>query len=245
MDPLIPLRYLAGSPRAAEALARWRFTPLLGLVLVATAGLARNWDNPDGLLAWDWFWGPLLASTFTASVVLGFSVGPALKYMRAFPGRPGSALLSFLGLVWMTAPCAWLYAIPVERWAATPLAAAKINVALLCIVAVWRVWILSRACAAVARQPLLKSLLAVLCPAAFEFAAAAFLLGMARSVAMHMGGVRAEPPPESLFMAAVYRVSTGGGLLLGSACLVGLLVLLVREARSASRDGAPAPLDTP
>lgn len=49
----------------------------------------------------------------------------------------------FLGLFWMTAPIAWLYAIPVERFM-EPADAVKANYALLAIVSAWRVFIMIR-----------------------------------------------------------------------------------------------------
>jgi len=49
----------------------------------------------------------------------------------------------FLGLFWLTAPIAWLYAIPVERFM-EPAEAVKANYALLAIVSAWRVFIMIR-----------------------------------------------------------------------------------------------------
>ena len=49
----------------------------------------------------------------------------------------------FLGLFWMTAPLAWLYAIPVERFLA-PADAVRANYAFLGIVAAWRVFLMIR-----------------------------------------------------------------------------------------------------
>jgi hypothetical protein len=50
---------------------------------------------------------------------------------------------SFLGLFWMTAPLAWLYAVPYERFL-TPGQATSENLATLGVVAAWRVFLMMR-----------------------------------------------------------------------------------------------------
>jgi hypothetical protein len=54
------------------------------------------------------------------------------------------AYRSFLGLFWMTAPLAWLYAIPYERFL-SPVGAMRANLWTLAFVALWRVALMVRA----------------------------------------------------------------------------------------------------
>jgi hypothetical protein len=54
-----------------------------------------------------------------------------------------TAYLSFLGLFWMTAPLAWLYAVPYERFL-PPLEATRANLLTLGVVSVWRVALMVR-----------------------------------------------------------------------------------------------------
>src|SRR5205823_5503904 len=54
-----------------------------------------------------------------------------------------SGYRSFLSLFWMTAPLAWLYAIPYERFL-DPLQATQANLITLGIVATWRVMLMIR-----------------------------------------------------------------------------------------------------
>lgn len=232
---LAPIAFLFGSQDAARKLARWRWTLLLGVVLVASAGIARRYDVEDGLNGIGWFLGPLLVSLFSASLIYCMSVLPFLDFSKRIDERPGRSFLIFLGLFWLTAPCAWLYALPVEKWTDTALAAAQINVALLAVVASWRVWIMARACQAVTGHSGLRCLLAVLWPAALELAAVSFIASfMNQSLAGAMGGVR-EVPPEDVFMLAVYDISTTGGLLTGATA--GIILKMMPRAKETSSKG--------
>jgi hypothetical protein len=58
-----------------------------------------------------------------------------------------------MGLFWMTAPCAWLYALPVERLCPDSLTAIKVNFALLGIVATWRVLLMGRVISVLTGNP--------------------------------------------------------------------------------------------
>lgn len=69
---------------------------------------------------------------------------------------------AFLGLFWLTAPLAWLYAIPVERFL-DPVAAVKANYALLGIVAAWRVLLMIRVAQVFTGRNVVASSLLVLC----------------------------------------------------------------------------------
>jgi len=106
------LRFLRGERRAILEIAACPQALWLGLVSVFSAAFAREYDGVD---LWPWHLVlPLTVSQATslllfllASVVTG-RIGRGQNR-----SRPGYA--SFLGLNWMTAPLAWLYAIPLQR----------------------------------------------------------------------------------------------------------------------------------
>jgi hypothetical protein len=101
-----------------------------------SAALAREYDGQD-LLHEPWhLLIPPAASFITASILFG-----VLWIVAKGPARP--SYRSFLTVYWMTAPVAWLYAIPVERM----LSASDSTVAnlwLLAAVSLWRVVLMIR-----------------------------------------------------------------------------------------------------
>lgn len=68
-----------------------------------------------------------------------------LKSKRPWESRPPVwvSYRVFLGLFWMTAPMAWLYAIPYERFL-SPIDAVNVNLWTLALVAAWRVALMTR-----------------------------------------------------------------------------------------------------
>lgn len=128
----------------------------LGLVFVASAALAREYDaefiphNPV-----------VLAVPFLASVTAAFMLFVVLWFAAARKGWPSNrpAPLSpapdaprasfwpmfgrFLGVFWLTAPMAWLYGIPFERMM-PELEAASANLWMLAFVATWRMAVMVR-----------------------------------------------------------------------------------------------------
>ena len=68
---------------------------------------------------------------------------------------------AFLGLFWLTAPLAWLYAIPVERFL-DPVAAVEANYLLLAIVATWRVLLMIRVAQVFTGRNVVSAILLVL-----------------------------------------------------------------------------------
>ncbi len=111
-----------------------------------SAGLAREYDGED-LLHQPWhILRPLGASSVsgTALFLLVHCV-PVARCAYATGQEPSfwSAYRAFMGAFWMTAPMAWLYAIPYERFL-DPVGAVKANLWTLAIVAAWRVLLMSR-----------------------------------------------------------------------------------------------------
>src|ERR1043165_4382832 len=118
------VKYLFGQRHAIEELAKWRGGIWTGAILVLLTGFARNYDQTfiteNPVL---WLFGPLLFS-FVSGWWL-YVVLYGLFARRRMAGEDGvkppfwSGWQSFMGLFWMTAPIAWLYAIPVERFTDT------------------------------------------------------------------------------------------------------------------------------
>src|SRR4051812_46517892 len=124
------LLYLIGNRQAILTLAANRWTVWLGAVFVLSAGLAREYDGADLLHEPWWLLIPFGAS-IGASFFLAMLASSAVRDFAWYKYR------CFLGLFWMTAPLAWLYAIPFERFL-DPVSAMQANVYVLGLVATWR-----------------------------------------------------------------------------------------------------------
>jgi hypothetical protein len=142
ISPLTVLRFLIGNRQAILDIARSRHTIWLGAILVLSAGFAREYDGED-LLREPWhLFIPHAASLVTCFILYCMVRLVALRRKAALPKFiPGFGI--FLGLFWMTAPLAWVYAIPFERWA-DPGYATQLNLLLLGLVAIWRVILIIR-----------------------------------------------------------------------------------------------------
>src|SRR5260370_5135520 len=113
------LLFLIGQRQAILDLAADRRSLWIGCVFVLSAGFAREYDGKD-LLHEPWH----LALPYAASLVSSFLLFAVLfeaarEHHWQGPGFWRS-YRSFLSLFWMTAPLAWIYAIPFERFM-TPL----------------------------------------------------------------------------------------------------------------------------
>ncbi len=151
------LHYLVGDRQAILKLAASRWSLVVGLLFVLSAAFAREYDAHD-LAAEPWHVAMPLFASLLASFIL-FCVVTRFGRSLNKPPSPDSetataesepermtflsAYASFLGLFWLTAPLAWLYAVPYERFL-SPLDAAKANLATLGVVAVWRVFLMVR-----------------------------------------------------------------------------------------------------
>lgn len=135
-------RFLIGDRQAILDTAADRSALWLGALFVLSAGFAREYDGED-LLHEPWY----LLIPFGASVVTSFALF-GFCYLPFFSGtahRPPflCAYRAFLTLFWMTAPLAWLYAIPYERFL-DPYDATLANLFTLGLVAAWRVALMIR-----------------------------------------------------------------------------------------------------
>lgn len=142
VTPLTLIRFLMGQRAAILDVAACPRALALGAVLVLSAGFAREYDGED-LLHEPWH----LLIPHGASLVTAFLLYTLVRLMGIGRMRQPLAFFSgfpmFLRLYWMTAPLAWLYAIPFERWM-SPGDAMFWNLRLLGIVSVWRVVLMIR-----------------------------------------------------------------------------------------------------
>ncbi len=138
------LIYLFGSRDAILRIATTKHATLVSLVLVFSAGFAREYDG-ENLIAEPWHaLRPLAASTATGTVLflLIHTVTGAWRRSTDVP-IPIEAYRRFMTCYWMTAPLALLYAIPYERFL-SPADAVLANLWTLAFVAAWRVILITR-----------------------------------------------------------------------------------------------------
>jgi hypothetical protein len=199
------VRYLIGDRQAILALAADRRAVWVGLLFVLSAGFAREYDGQD-LLRDPWhLFVPLIAS-LAASFLLFL-----VTCSRLFPQREDrppflSAYRSFLILFWMTAPLAWLYAVPYERFLSAG-DATRANLWTLAIVAAWRVLLMTRVVSVVtARGPWPSFFLVMAFADAVALAAVAV---MPKPIIPIMGGVRYTESEQAVLSATV-TVFVGG-----------------------------------
>lgn len=192
MSPADLFRYLAGNRASIERIAASRWAWLIGAILVLTAGIARNYDHLYLLKEVEWFTGPFGASLFS-TVFIYWWINAVVRQNRH--GNRAKQQLTFLTLFWLTSPCAWLYAIPVESWTDL-LTATKWNVTFLAVVSIWRVALITRAVSVLTGVYWLRCLGAVLAPAALEMMVGSYFKSL--SLVGIMGGVRL--PPHTAFL---------------------------------------------
>ena len=179
-------QYLLGQRRAILEIAETKSALWLGLLLVVSAGFAREYDGED-LLHEPWH----LALPLVASLATSFILFCVLLMASSNNDSPGASFLRtyrmFLGLYWMTAPLAWLYALPVERFLSAA-DATSVNLWLLGIVAVWRVVLMTRVIAVVFESTFLRVFLHVMLFADTVVLVLLFLTPL--PVVSLMGGIR-------------------------------------------------------
>jgi hypothetical protein len=191
------VRYLFGSAAAIRSVAADRMAIPVGILFCILAGLARHYDQT--LLAEQ----PLIVLRSWAFSLVS---GAMLSVGMLWPGKTTGllSLRAFFGLFWMTAPLAWLYAFPVERWF-EPVLAAKANLAFLAIVAFWRVVLMVRVLFVLTAMPVHQCLWRVMIPASLEVLVIAFL-GRLYSALAGMGGLDHSPAEEVLINATKFAL---------------------------------------
>ena len=201
MQPAIWINYLFGQPEAIRRVAGSRAALWTGIALVLLTSIARNYDQT--LLSekpFLWIFGPLLFSLVSGTWLYLAAYKWCARLRMAAPGEPkpteDGGWLSFMGLFWMTAPVAWLYAIPVERFLDS-IAATHANVALLALVSSWRVLLMARVLQVTTKAPFLMALCWVLFAASVEVLVLfVFGDGFSSVIMASMGGMRNSPEQE-------------------------------------------------
>ena len=213
------IRFQFGNRTAITELARSKAALPAGVLLVLMTAVARSYDQTHILeKPLLWLFGPLLFS-FGSACFIFLLIYPVFIHRRLFDPHPGTGeqFVSFLGLFWMTAPIGWLYAIPVERFL-NSYQAAQANLALLGVVALWRVLLLARVFSVVQQAALGRTLLWVLLPASVEVLGLYIFGGaFAKAVMAGMGGMR-NSPEEELLLHGLY-ISANAAFWIGLAAL--------------------------
>lgn len=200
------LKFLFGNRAAIRNMAQSSGAIWAGVALVVLTGIARNYDqtfiteNPVM-----WMFGSLLFSFVSGSwlyvVLYGFFTRREMADADGVKPDFWSGWRSFMGLFWLTAPIAWLYAIPVERFCDS-LLAAKLNITLLALVSLWRVLLMARVMQVVTSASFAMALVWVLFAAALEVCVVFFLGdGFGKRLMAAMGGMRNSPEEEILVSA--------------------------------------------
>ena len=140
------LGFLVGRRNAISEIVNCQGSLWVGGLFVLSAGFAREYNQEDLLHAPWYLIVPLIASLATSFVLF------CLLYMAARCHAPGPIEFlpfyrRFLSLYWMTAPLAWIYAIPVESFLNSA-DSVRANLGFLALVSLWRVLLISR-CASV------------------------------------------------------------------------------------------------
>ena len=207
MTPLTILKFLVGNRSAILEIAACERAPWLGLMFVFSAALAREYDGQD-LLHEPWhLLLPLVASLATSFLL--YLLLRTVGWFRGASWRPYFVgYRSFLGLYWMTAPLAWLYAIPLERFL-DEASATSANLWILAIVALWRVVLMTRVAAVLWSAPFFATFFPVML--------------LADTVALLL--IRLTPLPEPLFatMAGMRYASPSADAIVGTAALVSIV----------------------
>ncbi|MEM6777914.1 MAG: hypothetical protein AAF670_09675 [Planctomycetota bacterium] len=220
---------LIGLHGSVVRLIHGRRAIVLGAALVGTAAMAREYDAvslrhepldllapfaasivlSSGLFVWFWFW---MAST------------------KIHLRHPFRSYVVFVTAYWMTAPLAWLYAIPVEMHY-DEITSMRFNLTMLSVVSVWRVILFARLASVQFRIgfPLSLSLTLVPCMAVAFVA----LLQSSMSIVGVMGGIRLT---ESQKMLVSYQGTVINGISLAFIpTAFAMIALLVASRRTSKR----------
>jgi hypothetical protein len=201
------LGFLIGNRTAILTIAAHPRAWMVGLVFVFSAGFAREYDGED-LLHEPWHLAlPLVASLLASFLLYGILYGFSTAWRKDGPTFL-QGYRSFLGLFWMTAPLAWLYAIPYERFLG-PLEATQANLTTLAIVAAWRVALMVRVAVVLMGMPFWTSLFRVMAYA--DGAALLAVCFLPFRILELMGGTRGMTEAEAAVRNAAGAVLCWGG----------------------------------
>ena len=192
--------FLIGRRDSILIAARDRATPLVGLLFVFAAALAREYDGED-LRREPWH----LLIPLGASLALSFLLFLLVRRWRDPERTFWSEYGGFLGLFWLTAPLALLYGIPYERFL-SPLGAVQANLWTLAVVAAWRVALMTRVVSVFTGRSATSSFFLVFLLA--DAVAACLLMIVPVPTLQVMGGIRLTEA-ERLLQSISHLVAAG------------------------------------
>ncbi len=198
------LKYWIGNREAILQIAKQPHALWIGLIFVFSAGFAREYDAED-LLHEPWFLFIPLVASIGSSLLLYFVIRFFPSYSKKDDPVNRLRYSSFLALYWMTAPLAWLYAFPVERFF-TEGDAVRYNLNLLGIVSIWRVLLITRVISVLCRSSLF----------------AAFCIVMLFADSLALGLIYYTPLPVFNIMGGIH-LTDGENLVLSSGLMIGFL----------------------
>jgi len=237
-------RYLIGDRRAILAIAGDDRFLVIGLMFVVSAGFAREYDGTDLLSNPIVVFRPLVAS-FLAAGFFQFVMRAAGVFGKPQPSVQQSPLVapaaprtrpaavvgfgSTLALFWMTAPLAWIYAIPIERFT-DPLGATQANLTALGIVATWRVLLMARALSVLTGYGFFASLTLVLAFAEAVVLSIGVPAGLLHAVGRGMAGIRFQSGSDRL-VARLVTITLMSGCATAPVLLILGIWVVVRGPR--------------
>ena len=219
-------RFMFGAASAIREVASNRAALWTGIVLVLLTGIARNYDQSYFLDTPMWLIGPLAFSFFSGSFLYGILIRGIARRHFQDDRRNEKQWATFMAAFWMTAPIAWLYAIPVERFLDS-YHAPQANIALLGIVSLWRVLLMSRILAVLFEIHFLRALGWVLVAASLEVIVVVFLGtifggSLSRSILAGMAGMRNAPEEALLSSVLGFAWASSWAVLLVSIVLLAM-----------------------
>src|SRR6266478_2275081 len=184
-------RYLIGNRDAILTIAADRRYLGVGFLFVLSAALAREYDGKD-LLHEPWHLLIPVGASLAASLLLSLLVlSLTFRHLSGVWGFM-QLYLAMLGLFWMTAPLAWIYAIPFERFM-TPVEAMRANLWCLAVVSLWRVLLMIQVIHVLTGCGWFTALAVVMFFADVVAFVAGVLIPMPIPLFLYMGGVRITP----------------------------------------------------
>lgn len=222
------LRFLVGDRAAILRIAQCRSALWLALAFVMLAALAREYDQ-EYLVVAPWYLVIPPAASFLVASMLYLVLRGTLGW-RGVDGDPpqNDAFRQFVALFWMTAPLAWCYAIPYERFL-SEVDATVANLWSLCLVSVWRVLLITRVISVLFTATVASTFVAVLLVCAVVALLA--IQALPFPIIVVMGGVNPDAAEQAVRGAAVF---------VGGMSLVAIPVcLLALFARALRRPGVP------
>lgn len=199
-----PFLFLFGFKPSIRRVLRCPASLFLALSLVATASMAREYDA----VSW-WHHPKDLAGPFAASLMFGSILFVVILACLGSIGRKSQSVWRdyrvFMTGYWMTAPLAWLYAVPIEIMA-DEIGALRFNLTMLSIVSIWRVLLFGRVVAVQFGLPMLAVLPWITAPC-MVIAFFAVMSSMLSMVSI-MGGIRLTQTQQILvnYQSAVSAV---------------------------------------